>query len=145
MLWEGQELGEDFTLPGNGLGRVALLRPVNWDYFYDTPGRTLTTLTRKLLRLRRQRTDLRQGDHWYYADPATYQARGVMIFRRSHAADTTIIAVNFTDTDATVPFTPPAAGRWTERLDGQASFAAAPGQQVQLTIPSNYGRIWTLG
>jgi hypothetical protein len=38
MLWEGQELGEDFTLPGNGLGKVALLRPVNWDYFYDTPG-----------------------------------------------------------------------------------------------------------
>jgi len=53
--------------------------------------------------------------------------------------------VGFTDTDATVPFTPPAPGRWTERLDGQASFAAAPGQQVQLTIPSNYGRIWTLG
>ena len=68
-----------------------------------------------------------------------------MIFRRSHAADTTIIAVNFTDADTTVPFTPPAAGQWTERLAGQASFAAAPGQQVQLTIPSNYGRIWTLG
>jgi maltooligosyltrehalose trehalohydrolase len=143
MLWEGEELGEDFTLPGNGLGRVALLRPVNWDYFYDTPGRTLVTLTRKLLRLRRQRADLRQGDHWYYADPATYQSRGVMIFRRSLAADTTIIAVNFTDTDATVPFTPPAPGQWTERLDGQASFTAAPGQQLQVTIPSNYGRIWT--
>jgi maltooligosyltrehalose trehalohydrolase len=68
-----------------------------------------------------------------------------MIFRRSDAADITIIAVNVTDIDATVPFTPPAPGQWTERLDGQASFAAAPGQQVQLTIPSNYGRIWTLG
>lgn len=143
MLWEGEELGEDFTLPGNGLGRVALLRPVNWDYFYDTPGRTLVTLTRKLLRLRRQRTELRQGDHWYYADPAVYQNRGVMIFRRSQAASTTVIAVNFTDTDAAVPFTPPAPGQWTERLDGQASFVAAPGQELQLTIPSNYGRIWT--
>jgi 1,4-alpha-glucan branching enzyme len=142
MLWEGEELSEDFTLPGNGIGRVALLRPVNWDYFYDTPGRTLVTLTRKLLRLRQQRTDLRQGDHWYYADP-TYQNRGVMIFRRSHATDTTIIAVNFTDADATVPFIPPEPGQWTERLDGQTSFTAAPAQEIQLTIPSNYGQIWT--
>jgi hypothetical protein len=66
-----------------------------------------------------------------------------MIFRRSHATDTTIIAVNFTDADATVPFIPPEPGQWTERLDGQTSFTAAPAQEIQLTIPSNYGQIWT--
>jgi maltooligosyltrehalose trehalohydrolase len=140
----GEVAVEDFTLPGNGLGRVALLRPVNWDYFYDAPGRTLTTLTRKLLRLRRQRADLRQGAYWYYANSATYQTHGVMIFGRSHAADTIIIAVNFTDADATVPFIPPTPGQWIERLDGQTSFIAGPGQEMQLTIPSNYGHIWTL-
>ena len=145
MLWQGEELAEDFTLPGNGLGRVALLRPVNWDYFYDTSGRSIVTLTRKLLRLRNQRAELRQGDHWYYANPATYQSRGVMIFSRSHAGDITIIATNFTDADVTVPFTPPASGQWIERLEGQASFIAALSQEVQLTIPSNYGRIWTSG
>jgi maltooligosyltrehalose trehalohydrolase len=144
MLYEGEELAEDFTLPGNGIGRVALLRPVNWDYFYDNPGRSLVSLTRKLLGLRRQRADLRQGDHWYYSDTAAYQDRGVMIFRRSLGTDMTIIAVNFTDAEATVPFLPPAPGLWTDRLDGQASFTAGPGQEIQLTIPSNYGRIWVL-
>jgi hypothetical protein len=38
MLWEGQELVEDYTLPGNGLGRVGLLRPVTWQYFYEDAG-----------------------------------------------------------------------------------------------------------
>ena len=66
-----------------------------------------------------------------------------MVFRRSLAANITITAVNFTDTDATVPFTPPAPGQWVERLEGQASFTAAPAQGLQLTIPSNYGWIWT--
>ncbi|HEY5989680.1 MAG TPA: alpha-amylase family glycosyl hydrolase [Streptosporangiaceae bacterium] len=144
MLYEGEELGEDFTLPGYGLGRVGLLRPVNWDYFYDDPGRTLVALVRKLLRLRRQRDDLRRGDHWYYADAAAYQNRGVMIFRRSLATDSTVIAVNFTDADATVPFTMPSAGEWTERLHGQGSLVTTRDQELQLTIPSNYGRIWTL-
>jgi hypothetical protein len=37
----------------------------------------------------------------------------------------------------------PVPGQWTERLAGQASFTTAPGQVLQLTIPSNYGRIWT--
>ena len=44
-------------------------------------------------RLRQQRADLRQGGHWYYADPAAYQDHGVMIFHPSLAADTAIIAV----------------------------------------------------
>jgi maltooligosyltrehalose trehalohydrolase len=144
MLYEGEELGEDFTLQGFGLGRVGLLRPVNWDYFYDDPGRTLVALVRKLLRLRRERDDLRRGDHWHYADATAYQNRGVMIFQRSLATDFTVIAVNFTDADVTVPFTMPAQGQWTERLHGQANLVSAREQLLQLTIPSNYGRIWTL-
>jgi maltooligosyltrehalose trehalohydrolase len=55
MLWEGQELGEDYTLPGNGLGRVGLLRAMNWQYFYEDAGRRLVELTRSLLATRRNR------------------------------------------------------------------------------------------
>lgn len=91
----------------------------------------------KLLRLRNQRAELRQGDHWYYANPAKYQSHGVMILSRSDAGLHHDHRHNFTDADATVPFTPPAPGQWTERLDGQASFIAAPSQEVQLTIPNN--------
>lgn len=41
MLWQGQELGENYFLPDSGMGRVALYRPVRWDYFYDPTGRSV--------------------------------------------------------------------------------------------------------
>ena len=35
MLWQGEEFAENYFLPDVGAGRVALLRPLRWDYFYD--------------------------------------------------------------------------------------------------------------
>ena len=35
MLWQGQEFAENYFLPDFGAGRVSLLRPLRWDYFYD--------------------------------------------------------------------------------------------------------------
>jgi maltooligosyltrehalose trehalohydrolase len=142
MLFEGEELGEAYTLPGNGLGRIGLLRPVNWDYFYDDSGRTLVELVRKLLRLRRSRDELRRGSHWFCDDPAHLQNRGVLAFSRSLASATSVIAVNFTDQNVTVPFTMPAPGTWIERLNGEDITTNNDGT-VQLDIPSNYGRVWT--
>jgi hypothetical protein len=40
MLWQGQEFAENYFLPDFGAGRVSLLRPLRWDYFYDEPGRS---------------------------------------------------------------------------------------------------------
>jgi 1,4-alpha-glucan branching enzyme len=145
MLEAGQELGEDFTLPGNGLGRVGLLRPVDWNLFYDDPGRALVRLTRTLLRLRRQRDELRQGDHWYYDDPL-HQDAGVMVFRRGLADRATVVAVNFTDRDATVDLVMPGAGTWSEQLHGQDDVVVgSTGETSRLAVPSNYGRVWTHG
>ena len=141
MLFQGQELAEDFTLPGNGLGRISLLRPVNWDYFYDDAGRAMVTLVRRLLRLRRNRPELRSGDHWYFAD-WDHQSSGVMVFRRTLDARSTVVAVNFTDRDADITVAFPAPGAWLDQLrPGQV---VANGQPVKLTVPSNYGRVWTL-
>lgn len=145
MLFQGQEFGEDFTLPGNGLGRVALLRPVNWDYFYDDAGRTLVNLVRKLIRLRTSRHELRHGDHWYYADPPRYQNNGVMLFNRTSASQATLVAVNFTDHDVIVDVTPPQAGTWHERLHGNADLVTDGAASTTITVPGNYGRIWTIG
>ncbi len=145
MLFQGQELGEDFTLPGNGLGRVALLRPVNWDYFYDSAGRTLVTLVRTLLRLRTAREELRRGDHFYYADAPRYQDRGVMVFRRSTASQATLIAVNFTDSDVCVDIIAPRSGTWHEQLGGGADLVSDGTSASTVTVPSNYGCVWTLG
>jgi 1,4-alpha-glucan branching enzyme len=142
MLFEGQELGEDFTLPGNGLGRISLLRPVNWDYFYDDPGRALVTIVRRLLRLRRNRPELRSGSHWYFASDQ-YSDQGVMIFSRTLGPQVTVVAVNFTDADAHVPFSFPADGTWREHL-GESNVDAMTAVPISLTIPSNYGRVWTV-
>jgi 1,4-alpha-glucan branching enzyme len=50
MLWQGEEFAENHFLPDFGEGRVALLRPLRWDYFYDGSGQPIVTLVRKLLR-----------------------------------------------------------------------------------------------
>jgi glycosidase len=144
MLFEGEELGEAYTLPGNGLGRVSLLRPVNWDHFYDQPGRTLVNLVRTLLRLRRERDELRRGSHWFYDDPARLQNRGVLAFSRNTGGATTVIAVNFTGQGVTVPFTMPSPGTWTERLGG-TDLTTAPDGSVRLDLSGNYGRVLTYG
>jgi hypothetical protein len=116
---------------------------VDWDHFYDDAGRGLVSLVRTLIQLRHSRDELRHGDHWYYSD-ADYRNQGVLVQRRTLGPSTTMIAVNFTDSDVTVPLTMPAAGSWTERLVG-GDLITTPGQQLQLTIPSNYGRVWTYG
>ena len=141
MLWEGQELGEDYTLPGNGLGRVGLLRPVTWQYFYENVGRRLVDLTRSLLAARRDRAELRRGDHFYYAD-SRHQSMGVMVFSRQLAGRTTVVAVNFTDALAAAPFAFPATGTWTEALHGEQIQVPSADERM-LLVPSNYGQVWT--
>ena len=61
MLWQGQEFGENYFLPDFGAGRVSLLRPLRWDYFYDTAGQQLVRLVRTLIRTRRARPHMRRG------------------------------------------------------------------------------------
>jgi maltooligosyltrehalose trehalohydrolase len=68
LLWQGQELGENYWIPEGGLGRVMLLRPVRWDYFYDAIGRQVITLVRKLMRLRQTHAEIRSGEHDFYND-----------------------------------------------------------------------------
>ena len=49
-------------------GRVALLRGLRWDFFYDAPGQGLVKLVRKLLRIRRNRPQLRGGAYYFFND-----------------------------------------------------------------------------
>jgi len=69
MLWQGEEFDENYFLPDIGTGRVSLLRPLRWDFFYDAPGHRLVQLVRKLIRIRRDRAHIRRGayflvSHW---------------------------------------------------------------------------------
>ena len=46
MLWQGQEFGENWNMPGGGIGRNLFERPLHWEYFYDPYGKTLVRLHR---------------------------------------------------------------------------------------------------
>ena len=145
LLWQGEEFAENYFLPDVGEGRVALLRPLRWDYFYDGSGQPIVTLIRKLLRIRRQRAHIRQGTYFFFNDWDRYQGRGVLMFSRYEGAAYTLIGVNTSDADQTVPFWFPIGGNYLEELHGGSlNLNNVPSlQEFALTIPSHYGRIWT--
>jgi maltooligosyltrehalose trehalohydrolase len=144
LLWQGQEFGENYWIPEGGLGRVMLLRPVRWDYFYDPIGRKVITLIRKLFELRRTHPELRSGQHFFYNDHDRYQAKGLLLFARSDDHAFTLVALNVGDADQTVPFRFPVAGDYRELLHGEDTLVGVQSDVEQiLRIPSNYGRVWT--
>lgn len=145
MLWQGQEFAENYSLPDFGSGRVALLRPLRWDFFYDAAGQATVTLVRKLLRIRRNLPHVRNGAHYFFNDWDRYQSRGVLMFARYAGTSYTLVALNVGDVDQTVPFWFPIAGDYVEELHGGALNlrGVVALQQISLTVPSHYGRIWT--
>ena len=145
MLWQGQEFGENYFLPDIGAGRVGVLRPIRWDFFYDEAGRTLISLTRRLLEVRRNRPQIRRGKYWFFNNWERYQRHGVLAFARYEDSDYTLVAINTDSADHTVPFWFPIGGSYVEELHGGnlGLNAIVPLQQTALTIPSHYGRVWT--
>jgi 1,4-alpha-glucan branching enzyme len=146
MLWQGEEFAENYFLPDSGLGRVALLRPLRWDFFYDESGQPIVRLVRKLLRIRRQLDQIRRGTYFFFNDWDRYQQFGVLLFARYDGGSYTLVGVNVGGTDQRVPFWFPTAGDYVEELHGGAlDLKNVPAlQPVWLDIPSHYGRIWTL-
>ena len=145
MLWQGQEFGENYFLPDFGAGRVSLLRPLRWDYFYDTAGQQLVKLVRTLLRTRRERPHMRRGTYYFFNDWDRYQRNGVLMFAHFDGPQYTLVALNFGDVDQNVPFWFPVGGNYVEELHGGDLDlkAIVPLQETRLTIPSHYGRVWT--
>lgn len=143
MLWQGQEFMENYYVPPEGLGRVMLLRPVRWDYFYDEQGRATISLVRRLLSLRRERAQFRRGDHFFYNDYHAYVSRGALLFSRSLGQAFSLVALNVTDQECSVPFAFPHDGRYREELHGEEDVVVQAGELKWLRLPSNYGRIWT--
>ena len=145
LLWEGQELCENYFLPEDGAGRVALLRPVRWDYFYDEPGRATVALVRNLLRIRKDGAQFRSGQHFFFNDWQRYGSKGVLAYARWTDQAYSLVIVNTTDEAQSVPFWFPIAGNYREQLHGGAldlqNVTALAEHWLQ--IPSNYGRVWT--
>ncbi|HLP90678.1 MAG TPA: alpha-amylase family glycosyl hydrolase [Nostocaceae cyanobacterium] len=145
MLWQGQEFGENYYLPEQGFGRVMLLRPVRWDYFYDSIGKNVIILMRKLIKLRRQQSQFTEGDNFFYNNYDRYHSKNVLLFSRQNASKFSLIALNFGDSDQSVPFWFPIAGNYQEELHGENNLINVPSySEYWINIPGNYGRIWTI-
>jgi len=68
-----------------------------------------------------------------------------MLFSREYGNRFSLIASNFGDHEQEVPFTFPYGGNYREDLHGTHSLEnILAGEETWLTIPSNYGRIWTI-
>ena len=145
MLWQGQEFGENYCLPQEGLGRVLLYRPVRWEYFYTSEGRSLIHLIRKLVKLRRNNPQFSRGEHYFYNDFALYQSRNIMLFSRGYEGVFSLVALNFGVKDQAVTFKFPFSGNYLEELHGLDNLMGiSAGSEVELKVPGNYGRIWTV-
>ncbi len=79
------------------------------------------------------------GAYFFYNDWEKYQSKGLLLFSRSDASQSVFIALNFTDSDATVPFTFQRGGSYQEWLHGASHFAVTAGGEA-LQLSSNYGR-----
>lgn len=117
MLWQGQEFGENAWLPQEGWGRVLLYRPVCWEYFYTSEGRSLVHLVRKLVKIRRDNQQFTRGEHYFYNDFTLYQSRS-MLFSRTYEEVFSLVALNFGVQDQAVPFKFPRSGNYLEELYG---------------------------
>lgn len=145
MLWQGEEFCENYYLPEFGAGRVSLLRPLRWDFFYDRPGQEVIKLVRKLLGIRSRLPQIREGAYFFFNNWDRYLRLGVLMFARYLGSQYTLVAVNTGDGDQTVPFWFPIGGDYVEELNGGdlGLKGIAPLDETMLTIPSHYGRIWT--
>ncbi len=145
LLSEGQEFCENYWIPDGGYGRVMLYRPVRWNYFYDNDGKPIIRLIRKLTKIRRGGAQFSDGTHYFYNDDGNFNSKGLLAFSRQLGNTFSLIVVNFTDQQQTASFAFPISGNYVEQIEGAQNLAGVVAGATQtLTIPSNYGCIWTV-
>ena len=150
LLWQGQEFGEIYGKHDDGGSRVLAARPLHWNYFYETGGRRLVNLYRRLAKLRHQLPALR-GRNAYYFYQESKLNEGLIAYQRTsnHQHDAAaMILINFGNAagELTVPF--PKAGRWIEQLnspedqEGEVIDVSSDHTAVSVHVPSNYGKLF---
>lgn len=151
MLWQGQELADNYDLPDNGMARVHLRRDMHWEFFYDQQGQPLIRLYRRLAQLRRSSWALRSTESYYY-DQQSHQGTQIVAYHRHAAAagalpdDWAMVLVNFGDSEGTITVPFPKAGAWQEMIDADvrtlAVTVANDGDAQTIQVPSNYGMVF---
>jgi maltooligosyltrehalose trehalohydrolase len=153
MLWEGEELAENYAVAGGGSLRISFPRGMHWEYFYDEPGNTLVRVYRRMGKLRRALPCLRSRAFFYY-NQQSRPGDGVIAFRRTSVdaagrSQVGLIALNFSDGPRSITLPAPVPGTYREMLDRLnrpgteleqvAAFSGAP---LTIDVPANYGQVF---
>jgi maltooligosyltrehalose trehalohydrolase len=102
-------------------------------------------LIRKLTKIRRSGAQFADGQHYFYNDFANFNSKGLLAFSRQLDSRFSLVVVNFTDQDQRTTFAFPAGGDYVEQIEGKQNLVGvAAGEAQALTIPSNYGCIWSV-
>ena len=116
MLWQGQEIVENYDVPNSGPARIGTLRPVRWERFYDNVGKSIIWLFRRLIALRRREPVFRHGNYYFFNNRDQHQWRGLLLFESHHVNARALVALNFSEYDHDVDFTFSRAGDYHEHL-----------------------------
>jgi len=153
MLWEGEELADNYELASAGPARINLRRDMNWEYFYDAEGTPLIRLYRILGQLRASAPALRSRASYFY-DQQSLQGTSIIAYSRYAAATSTrplqhaMVLLNFSATAGTITVPFPAAGVWVERIDADVDPTSVnvvtAGDAQTITVPSWYGHVYVL-
>ncbi len=145
LLAEGQEFCENYWIPETGYGRVMLYRPVRWNYFYDNDGQPIIRLIRKLTKIRRGGVQFSDGTHFFFNDYNNFNSKGLLAFSRQQGNTFSLVVVNFTGQQQSTSFAFPIGGNYVEQIEGTQNLQSVVANALQtITIPSNYGCIWTV-
>jgi maltooligosyltrehalose trehalohydrolase len=153
MLHNGQEFGENYVVPKEGMERILNFRFLRWENTEDRPGRMLLSLYQRLISLRKRYPSLRNRglNSFYYYDRYDPQSggagdfrspSGVYFFKRQAGNEVILVALNFTNQDLSVPHPFPAVGRWRDLLHGFIVVNSLENRCPAIIVPSNYGRIY---
>lgn len=142
MLWQGQEIVENYDVPDSGPARIGTLRPVRWELFYTGEGRSMITLFRKLTALRKNENVFRDGSYYFFNDWEQHQCKGLLFFERRIGNVTAVVGLNFSGYDQYAPFRFECGGSYCEQLHHEDVFDVQGGETRWVFVPSNYGRVW---
>ena len=150
MLWQGQEFVENYNLPPRKMDRVRMLRFMNWRYFYDEAGKGMVALYRRMAKLREQYPALRSRKSHYYHNQSNPEDGWVAYLRETpDSRQKILVFLNFDDhhKPKQISFNFPFKGLWKEVLNERAGdevYAQNDWEQLELELPSNYGKIYIL-
>jgi maltooligosyltrehalose trehalohydrolase len=142
MLWRSKNL-ERTTVFLRGVWKSVLYRPVRWEYLY-TSKNPLSHSSGSWLSSEEIILSL-PGESIISTMILSCISPEKSCFFPSYKRVFSLVALNFGAQDQVVPFKFPFSGNYMEELhESENLMDISADREVQLEIPSNYGRIWTL-